>query len=176
MRWAKGYFEDGYVKHVTGGESKETHDTFWVNGGSGVFRKSMWIKLGGMDDKLFSPYYWEDNDLSYRAMKRGWITLWEPRAYVVHKHESTTQKIPKDLRNKIQERNQLLFIWKNLTSSILFRKHIAGLFRRIIFHPGYLRILIIAVFKFKRVARSRAKEKREAKVSDEAIFAKFKND
>ena len=131
------------------------------------------MKLGGMDEMLLSPFYWEDVDLCYRAMKRGWSLLWEPNAKVVHEHEATTSKIPQDYKRRIQERNQLILVWKNLTSTRLFRKHILGLVKRISRHPGYLRIVIMALMKIRGVIKARAREIKEGEISDEAIFAKF---
>jgi GT2 family glycosyltransferase len=171
--WAKSKFENGFVLHEPGPRTKEAHETFWVSGGSGVFRRSQWMKLGGMDEKLFSPFYWEDLDLCYRAAKRGWGLLWEPKAHVKHKHESTTGKWPKKYVQRIQERNQLFFIWKNLTSPYLFRRHVIGVLTKVVRHPGYIRIVLMALFKMKQVLRARKKEKKETKISDEAIFARF---
>lgn len=171
--WAKGKFENGFLLHESGPESKEKQDTLWVSGGSGVFRRSLWMKLGGMDEKLFSPFYWEDVDMGYRAQKRGWKLFWEPKGEVVHKHETTIGTLPKKYTQRIRERNELIFIWKNITSPILIRKHIAGLAKRIIRHPGYLRIVIMVLFKLRLIARARKKEKKECKISDEAIFARF---
>ena len=172
--WARGKFEEGFIVHAPGRESRKTHDTFWVSGGSGVFRRSYWMKLKGMDELLLSPFYWEDLDLSYRAAKRGWTLLWEPNAKVVHKHESTVSTLPNKRRvQRIQERNQLIFIWKNLTSPILFRKHITGLLARVARHPGYARIVLMALARIKGIIKARKKEKKECKVSDEAIFARF---
>ncbi|MCH7730107.1 glycosyltransferase family 2 protein [Patescibacteria group bacterium] len=171
--WAKGIFENGYIAHFPGKEDDKAHLTFWVNGGSGVFRKSLWKKLGGMDEILLSPFYWEDLDLCYRALKRGYKLYWEPKACVVHKHETTIGKLPKSKVLRIRERNHLLFIWKNLTSPNLFRKHVGGLLKRLAKHPGYLRIVIAALLKLPKVKRARKKEKKETKVSDEAIFASF---
>ena len=77
-----------------------------------------------MDEKLLSPFYWEDIDLCYRAAKRGYINLWEPRGKVVHKHESTISKFPKIYVARVKERNQLLMLWKNIHSKNLIKKHI----------------------------------------------------
>ncbi len=170
---AKGKFVDGFIGHEGLPAGEETVESFWANGGSGVFRRSIWMELKGMDEVLLSPFYWEDIDLSYRAHKRGYKVLWEPNAYVSHEHESSIKKLSPAFVARIRERNQLLFIWKNLTSRRLFRKHINGLFNRIIKHPGYVRILFMALSKFGMVRKLRAKEKREAKISDEAIFAMF---
>lgn len=171
--WSKGKFEEGFITHAPGAESKTTHATFWVSGGSGVVRKLPFMALGGMDEKLFSPFYWEDVDLSYRAMKRGFALLWEPESKVLHEHEATTKRVPSRFRQRIHERNQLLFIWKNLTSNNLFRKHITGLLKRLGKHPGYIRVVLSAILKYREVLKSRKKEIKEGKMSDEAIFAKF---
>jgi len=172
--WAKGKFENGFVGFEKGQEGRLVSDTFWVSGGSGIFRRSLWMKLGGLDEGLFSPFYWEDLDLSYRAVKRGYKLVWEPKAKVIHKHESTMRALPDQRRvDRIRERNQLLFIWKNITSPNLFRKHILGLIKRTSSHPGYIRIVLMALSKIGGIKRARKKERKETTVSDEAIFAKF---
>lgn len=172
--WARGYFKEGFIVHEPGSESKKAHTTFWVSGGSGVFKRSIWMKLKGLDEKLLSPFYWEDLDISYRALKRGYQLWWEPTARVVHEHEAIMSRLPKKYVGGIRERNQLLVIWKNITSPNLFRKHIIGLFRRMARHPGYLRVVLAALPKMKVVLKARKKERKESKISDEAIFAKFK--
>jgi len=171
--WAKGYFKDGFVCHEQGGETNEVHDTFWVSGGSGIFRRKFWMELGGMDEKLLSPFYWEDIDLSYRAAKRGWKLLWESKSIVEHKHEATISKLKKSYVQRIKERNELLFIWKNITSSNLIKKHVRGVLLRIVKHPGYIRIVFMALSKIKLVSKKRKKEIKETIISDEALFAKF---
>src|SRR3989344_1337875 len=171
--WAKGFFKNGFVGHEPGKYINKTHETFWVNGGSGIFRRDYWVMLGGMDEKLLSPFYWEDIDLCYRAQKRGLKLFWEPKARVIHKHETTISKFPKKYVERVRERNHLLFIWKNLTSPNLFRKHIRGLLERTFKHPGYLRIVIAALLRLSSVKKARKKEKKETTVSDEAIFGSF---
>ena len=171
--WAKGSFVNGFVKHEPGKKTKKSHISLWASGGSSIFRRSMWMKLQGMDEKLLSPFYWEDIDLSYRAVKRGYKILWEPNSLVEHKHESTISKLSKSYIQRIRERNELLFIWKNITSKNLIKKHVTGLVARVIRKPGYIRIVFMALLKFKLVLKRRKQEIKESKVSDEAIFAKF---
>lgn len=170
---SKGSFKNGFISHSPGKEDSIVHETFWVSGGSGIFRKDIWAKLKGMDEKLLSPLYWEDLDLCYRSLKQGYKLLWDPKAIVTHEHESTAKKLDRKWLLRIQERNQLLFIWKNLTSPNLFRKHILGLLTRILQGPGYVRIVLMALAKIGLVIKARAKEKKAAEISDEAIFAKF---
>jgi len=171
---ARGVFKDGFIQHESMPESKKLENTFWVNGGSGIFRRDVFLRLGGMDEKLLNPFYWEDVDLSYRALKSGYRILWEPKARVLHQHELTIQKIPLKYRQRIQERNHLLFIWKDLTSKRLLKKHSVGVIKRVFRHPGYLRIVLMALFRIRGVIRARKRLKKIFKVSDEAIFAGFR--
>lgn len=172
--WAKSNFSSGYLMHGQGEVVSSTHASLWASGGSAVFRREYWIKLGGMDEKIFSPFYWEDIDLSYRAAKRGLQVLWEPKAMVGHKHESTVSKLSKTYVQRIRERNELLFIWKNITSSRLIRRHVVAVISRLLRHPGYLRIVLMALFKLPVTLKARRREIREAKLSDETIFERFK--
>jgi GT2 family glycosyltransferase len=126
-----------------------------------------------MDEILFSPVYWEDIDLCYRAAKRGFALLWEPGSLVEHNHASTVGLLSPIYVQRVRERNQLLFIWKNITSPNLFRKHLWGLLKRIVRHPGYLRIVFMALLFMKPLLKARGKERKEARISDETIFARF---
>jgi GT2 family glycosyltransferase len=116
--WKKGFYihSRGDVNY---------NDTAWVSGGSGAFRRQIWNRLGGMD-VIFSPFYWEDIDLSYRARKAGYIVLFEPKSIVNHYHEHGAIKkfFSKRTINIIAFRNQLLFVWKNLSDPYIWFEHI----------------------------------------------------
>ena len=174
--YASGAFENGFIVHRSGKEINTIKNTFWVSGGSGVFRRSYWMHLGGLDESLFSPFYWKDVDLSYRALKRGYKLLWNPKARVVHMHEAVINKSNFAMWrvNLIKERNYLLFNWKNLTSSNLVSKHRKALFKKIRLHPGYLKVVLFALLKWKKVVKARRVEKKEQVISDEAIFESFR--
>jgi GT2 family glycosyltransferase len=111
-KWIKGY----YI-HSRG--EVDQSDTAWVSGGSGAFRKSIWNKLGGMDE-IYNPFYWEDIDLSYRAVSSGYQIIFEPKSIVDHFHETGKIKnTSSDNKVKvISYRNQFLFIWKNAPTII----------------------------------------------------------
>lgn len=116
-RWRRGFFvhERGEV---------EAKGTAWVSGGSGAFRKSMWEQLGGMDP-LFNPFYWEDIDLSYRALKAGYRLAFEKGSVVRHFHEEgkIMRKYSKWRIRIIATRNQFQFIWKNTGDSGIIAYH-----------------------------------------------------
>lgn len=171
--WAKGFFKDGFIEHSVGTFTREPHISFWASGGSALFKRDVWFELGGLDEKIFK-FYWEDVDVSYRAQKRGYKVLWDPRAKVVHKHESTTSKVFNSRqKSEMVETNQLLFTWKNLTSERLFKKHTQAILRRIITHPGYIKIVLRALKKLPLIMTARKKEIKETKISDEALFDRF---
>lgn len=113
----------GFYVHSRGEVNKS--DTAWVSGGSGAFRRSMWDQLGGMDT-IYNPFYWEDIDLSYRAHKAGWKTLFESKSIVNHYHEEGKIKSdfsPVDVK-RIVYRNQFIFIWKNVTDGKILLSHV----------------------------------------------------
>lgn len=172
----RGNFSDGYISLMHVDEKAEQTSSFYVTRGSGgVFRRKTWVELGGMDEKLMSPFYWEDVDICYRAAKRGYICLWEPEAIVVHKHESTINKLPKTYVAKIMERNELLMLWKNITSPALIKRHMLGVLSRVVKDPGYIKIVVMALGKIGTAMEKRKKETKESRISDEAVFARFAN-
>jgi O-antigen biosynthesis protein len=171
--YAKGKFKNGFIVHEGMPELKTIQESFWANGGSSVLRRSIFMELKGMDEELLSPFYWEDVDLSYRAQKRGFKVLWDPYSHVIHQHEATMKKLNQKNLQRIRERNYLLFNWKNITSNTLMRKHVIALLKKIISHPGYLRIVFMAKKRYGKMMDLRKREIKETIVSDEALFAKF---
>lgn len=92
----------------------------YANGGGSFFRRSMFQELGGFDP-IFSPYYWEDTDLGYRAWKRGYKVLYDPRRSLVHDHQKTIGREKHKKVKRIFQRNRRLFLWRNNTALPLSR-------------------------------------------------------
>lgn len=172
-----GYWERGFVFHKAGSLDKTT--TFWVSGGSGAFKKRIWDKLGGLDS-LFNPFYWEDIDLSYRAMKSGYKLVFEKNSIVIHEHEEGVIKSkfkPKQVQ-KIVYRNQFFFVWKNITDRKLMLLHIlwlpyhfiTALMRKDwIFFQGFF----LALVQLNRVQHSRYKVKKMFMLTDSDVLKDF---
>jgi GT2 family glycosyltransferase len=98
-------------------------------GGTFLFRKADFEELGGFDS-LFAPFYFEDNDLCWRAWRQGLCSLYVPSAVVEHHHKGTIGKLLSPARRRAAvERGELLFNWKHLDDSELL-DHIALLYRR----------------------------------------------
>jgi GT2 family glycosyltransferase len=170
--WAKGKWVSGFVEHEPGPRTKKPHISLWASGGSAAFRKSIWEKLGGFDE-IFTPFYWEDIDLSYRAWKRGYKVLWEPKAVVHHHHQGTIKRFPKEYVRYISERNQLIFIWKNITSLKMMFQHKFWLGKRLLTNPGYWKPFLGALVKLPIILPRRFQERQAKKLFDEKIFAQF---
>lgn len=87
----------------------------WAIGGSSAFDRQKYLQLGGMD-RLYSPAYWEDIDLSWQAREKfGWKILFEPKSQVYHHHETTNLSVfGRNQMELIAMRNQILFVWKNI--------------------------------------------------------------
>lgn len=164
-QWEKGFFI-----HRRGEIDKAT--TAWVAGGSGAFRKSIWEKLGGMDT-MYDPFYWEDIDVSYRAIKAGYTVVFEPDSVVVHEHETGVikQEYPKLWVKMVAYRNQFLFIWKNLSDRNMVLVHaiwtpvrlIQAIFRGdMAMLAGY----VWALLRIPKVISSRIKSYRHWKLAD----------
>ncbi len=145
------FWKDGFFEFKRGEEKVIIQKSAWASGGSAAFRKSIWQNLGGFDS-LFAPFYWEDIDISFRATKAGFEILWEPKALVKHEHETTIKKLNQRYVRWVQERNQLLFIWKNIKDKSLIREHKKGLMKRLVTSgPGYWVSFLWALLRLPRM-------------------------
>lgn len=113
-----GKWSKGFLIHSRG--EVDRTNTLWASGGSSAFRRSLWNKLGGLDE-IYNPFYWEDIDLSYRALKSGYKIIFESRSIVFHEHsKGVIKKTYSDFKIKtIAYRNQFIFAWKNGTDLVL---------------------------------------------------------
>ncbi|MFA6453502.1 MAG: glycosyltransferase [Microgenomates group bacterium] len=176
--WAIGKFENGYFWHNEADVEQEgeikSHQTLWASGGSAIFRKSVWDELKGLDE-LFNPFYVEDVDLGYRATKRGYINIWEPKSKVEHYKEKGVieSNFSRNKINDTAERNMLIFIWKNITSEKLINEHKKALIRRLFSHPKYWSIFLAAFPKYPEIMKKREIERKYARLTDEEIFNIF---
>ncbi len=173
-----GMWKEGYLKHRLGDLDK--NDTLWVSGGSGAFRKSLWDKLGGLCE-LYKPYYWEDIDLSYRALKAGYAVYFEKKSIVIHKHEEgvikKTQPASKVL--EIVNRNQNIFTLLNATDLAIYGGYLLFLPVHILRALKnnewlYLKGLAKALLMLPHIMSARSHYQKLVKVSDHDVIAKIK--
>lgn len=167
------HWVNGYYVHSRGDVDRS--DTAWVSGGSGAYRKSMWNMLGGMDT-LYNPFYWEDIDLSYRARKAGWKTLFEPKSIIHHYHEEGKIKQEFTSMNvkRIVYRNQFIFIWKNVSDISILISHALWTPIRLLqaFFSGDLLMAhgyVLALGKIPVIFKHRLQQKKLWRVSDRVL-------
>jgi GT2 family glycosyltransferase len=164
--WKNGFFQ--HAKTVD-------HDfgiTAWAEGGSSLIDRQKYINLKGFDS-LYSPFYWEDIDLSYRAWKNGYKIIFSPATIFSHYHNSTIGKFySRDYIDKISFRNQLLFIWKNIHDRKLILDHIVKLLPNLIVLIFNNKLNLIAGF-FEALFKMPSIKRQPAKISDKKILDKF---
>lgn len=134
-QWTNGMFQ--HFKVEPNNKNKNVQNpSLWASGGQGIFDRNKWLKLGGMDD-LYAPFYWEDVDLGYRAWKRGWRIIWDPDSCCVHDHEQSViaANFKSNYIKQIAQRNQFVFIWKNIFDYKMLISHLLRLPSLIITYP-----------------------------------------
>src|SRR3989344_8705370 len=137
----KFFWQSGFFQHSKG-DDLDFGLNGWAEGGASIVDKEKFDQLGGFDE-IYKPFYWEDIDLSYRAWKSGYGILFDPSIKVVHPHESTIGKyFTSKWVKKIAYRNQLIFIWKNITDFSLVFNHL------FLFIPNLLSLLFRGQFSF----------------------------
>lgn len=171
------YFRKGLPNHEKTSDL-EAGRTAWADGGASIMRASHLRELGGFNE-LYAPFYWEDNDLSYRAYSRGWHVNFEPGIFVEHHHESTIGTYYDRQRiTAIAYRNQFIFTWSNITQAQLWVQHL-------LYVPYYLlvfglkgdRALVKGFFnalsKLPAIMRVRGTKIAHEKISDSMIYSFF---
>ncbi len=106
-------------------------DTLFLQGGAAAVRRDIFLAAGGFS-ALYRPGYWEDYDLSLRAVKAGWRIVYEPRALAHHLGKaSLTARHGDGALRRLVERNRLIFTWSLLTDTGARWRHWGGL-------PGWI--------------------------------------
>ena len=92
-----------------------------------ISRADFLKELGGFDP-IYSPFYWEDSDLTFRALKRGYRVVYQPEAVVYHQLSSTINKYrKKSYRKLVSNRNKFLFAWRFMAGPVQWGQHLIHL-------------------------------------------------
>lgn len=157
--------------------------TLFASGGASLFRAQAVNDLGGLDT-LYEPFYIEDTDLSYRAWKRGWRVLYEPRAAAVHiggasitrKGAAPLVRLVHKLRaSAVIHRNAILFYIKNITDPDLWAAYRRRIFlwaasNAVRMRWAYLLGLAAALPRVPAALRARRIELAQCTVTDRQLF------
>ena len=108
-----GYFRKGHF-HLYEKSPEDDSQTLFACGGAFMVNRKQYLELGGFDS-MYHPLYYEEIDLSYRALKRGWKVNYEPLSIAYHKVQATITRQEKRRNiSLISARNNYLFVWKNI--------------------------------------------------------------
>lgn len=174
----KIYWANGFFRHSKE-NAKNQGINGWAEGGSMIFEKKKYEHIYGFDT-LYSPFYWEDIDLSYRAWKAGYEIHFDPQITVEHHHESTIGSyFSKSKINTIAYRNQLMTIWKNISDFQYGCEHVAYVLKNLVLSPikdngEFINGFWMALLLFPQIMKKRSQQKKLWKKSDKEIFKKFK--
>ncbi|MCI0487068.1 MAG: glycosyltransferase [Blastocatellia bacterium] len=181
-----GGFRRGFIRvhrsYASAREDGATRDTplysMFASGGSAMFDRRKFLELGGFEP-LLAPIYWEDVEISYRAWKRGFVVLYEPRSEVRHRVSSTMRKVHRRKVRCMQQRNRLIFHWINLHDPFLMASHAAwvmllAITSPLLLKPGFLLSCIAALSMLPRIVKRRREEREAAKLRDRDVFDIFK--
>jgi GT2 family glycosyltransferase len=170
--WQRGLLVHWYDSNQT------SNQTLWTAGGSMLFDREKFLEIGGMDT-LYYPAYEEDRDLSYRALKHGWKITFEPKARVLHQHETTNASVFGQRKMQIDSwKNQYLLVWKNITDLSFLLQHLLWLPYHIIIgglrSQGTATLGFFAALKqLPQALAQRLRVKKLWKLSDEQVLSQF---
>ena len=179
-----GSFSRGFIRVHRSYTVSESRDesraplySMFAGGGSAMFDRQKFLEIGGFET-LLSPFYWEDVELSYRAWKRGYSILYEPRSVTRHRISSTIGKLKRRKVRRIEQRNRLIFHWINLHDKKMLASHVArvlllALTAPIRLKPGFVLSLAAAIRSSRRIRDRRREERLAARRSDRAVFKFF---
>lgn len=123
-RWHRGTIT---LFHLDRYDGDLRYPVFFAGGGASAYDRAKFLALGGFDEAVFAPVYIEDVDLGYRAWKRGWPSLFQPRSVVHHKHRGTTRRLwSEGTIQSFFEKNLAALVWKNVVDWRLLLPHLAG--------------------------------------------------
>lgn len=130
--------------------------------------------LGGFAE-IYSPYLFEDVDISYRAWKRGWQSIYEPGATVYHLSSATIGRTRKRHKRRIYFRNRFLFHWINLTDPLFIARNLLHTGLRLLvsflwFDFTYYAAFRDALGRLGQVRRMRQTVKTTAQLGDREIL------
>ena len=147
-------------------ETTEVGDglTLYLCGGNALVSTSKLQELNGFNE-LFSPFYYEDYDLSLRALRKGWKCLYTDKTFCRHTPSSTIRNENKEhFINVVSRRNRILLtylhngVWDNLI--FLVKVYVKYLLAHTSKNPEK-RIFIEMAQDFYRVRKSAVVRKKE---------------
>lgn len=140
-------FSNGVIKGTFAASKQEiaARETLYAVGACVAYDAEKFIALGGYGE-IYSPYLFEDVDISYRAWKRGWKSIYDPSATVWHYSNATLGKIKRRTNKVIYYRNRFIFHWINLSDPSKLALHVANTLLRLAFNVLWFNFVYYEAF------------------------------
>jgi len=118
VQHAGGYNLPGaYSRHAGKGldpsDVQQIKDYPFVSGAALLIRREV-LDTVGLLDEGFSPYYFEDSDLCYRARFANYRVVYNPKSAIVHHESVSTKKVKDAFRQYVTIKNRTRFVLLNL--------------------------------------------------------------
>ena len=172
-----GYFHKGHF-HLYEKPPEDDSQTLFACGGAFMVNRQKYLALGGFDS-MYHPLYYEEIDLSYRALKRGWKVHYEPQSIAYHKVQATITRQEKLRRiSLISARNNYLFVWKNIldrSMTLTFLFYIPLFLLRDLFRlkSRFWVAFYLALKRLPKALRGRSIERSDVLYSDREILSRI---
>jgi GT2 family glycosyltransferase len=154
----------------------EPVDVAYVSGGAGLYRRGMFLAIGGFWDAL-PGLYWEDVELGLRAWLHGWRSVFVPDVRFDHESGSTVRRrLNPYLREFRTYQNVRLVHWALLLEGADLRGYLLGELQRSLRKPYYYATVLTLLPSLPRVwRRRRALRKRCGLVSVADLESRWHN-
>ena len=171
--YRRGFIRGGFISLD---EKLESRDNLYAIGACVAYDAEKFIALRGYSE-VYSPFLFEDFDISYRAWKRGWRSVYEPAAVVWHYSNATiyNKEGKPRFRPSIYARNRFIFHWVNLTDRTFVLRNALAIFIRLLvsflwFDFNYYNAFWGALQRRKAILALRRRERPFRKLSDADIL------
>jgi GT2 family glycosyltransferase len=142
-----GAFRRGFLKGSFAQATDEPPEgeNLYAIGACVAYNAEKFRSLGGYAE-IYSPYLFEDVDISYRAGKRGWKSLYEPASTVWHFSNATLGRVKRRRNKIIYFRNRFIFHWVNLSDPSFVVRNLLNTLIRLVFSFLWLNFVYYEAF------------------------------
>jgi GT2 family glycosyltransferase len=173
-----GRFSHGFIKGSfrSAADPVPGRENLYAVGACVAYDAAKFRALGGYSE-IYSPYLFEDVDISYRAWKRGWKSAYAPEATVWHFSNATLAKAKRRLNKTIYFRNRFIFHWANLSDpSFITLNALNTLLRLLVswlwFNFVYYEAFFGALARRKEIRALRNQERQHRVFKDAEVLAR----
>ncbi len=174
MRWQRGSMRHSVVYFDSQLRALKVKRPYWSYRVQGAYFFVDAAKLRALSgfNEIYSPYFWEETDLSYRALKRGWNIYYEPLCIAYHEQGTTIRRSASRLKAKaIRKRNRIFFHIINIHDRRLYCWYWFFTFVNLFtLRPAIIAAFWMAMNRYEEVKRMREQERAAATRSDREIM------